>query len=300
LQTASWPATNAFAATSFWNQPLSPTTPLAANSQNYVAQLQSQVTQYGPWMNTTSYSDPVYVVPAGQATQVVTLDAYGPDLQAAFDAVPIPTDAQAAAGSDQSMTVWQPSTDRMWEFWLMHKATDGTWHATWGGEMDNVSTNPGYFQHIGATTNWGATATGLPLLGGLVTFADLKRGYINHALAMALPQTLTGVYSWPAQRTDGSAADTGSTIPQGTRFRLDPTLDIASLNLPPFDQMLAHAAQTYGIVIRDGSGSVSLYGQDPTTTGTNPWPAAIGGAPNVVLAQFPWSHLQTLQMQLNN
>ena len=70
----------------------------------------------------------------------------------------------------------------------MHQEPD-SWHARWGGEMDNVSTNPGYFTHAGQTNNWGATATGLPLLGGLITVADLQRGYINHALAISLVET---------------------------------------------------------------------------------------------------------------
>src|SRR6185437_8158383 len=148
---------------------------------------------------------------------------------------------------DEHMTVWQPSTDKLWEFWKMHLASDG-WHARWGGEMDNVSTSPGYFTHSGITNDWGASATSLPLLGGLVTEADLQRGYINHALAISLVQTEQNCWSWPAQRTDGAtAASAGvSPIPEGTRFRLDPAIDVASLNLPPLTRMLAQAAQTYG------------------------------------------------------
>lgn len=177
------PPVNAFSPTSFWNTPLAPTAPLDVNSDALVEELVRQVNTYGTWIDTSSYSVPVYVVGASQPTQHVTLDVWAPDLQAEFNAVPIPSTAQAAAGTDEHMTVWQPSTDRMWEFWKMHKESDG-WHAQWGGEGDNVSTNPGYFTHSGVTNNWGATATGLPLLGGLVTEADLQRGYINHVLAM--------------------------------------------------------------------------------------------------------------------
>ena len=42
--------------------------------------------------------------------------------------------------------------------------------------------------------------------------------------------------------------------------------------------MLAQAAQTYGIVLRDQSGAVTLYAQDPTTAGSNPWSAAFNGS----------------------
>ena len=187
LTNPGWPG-NPFSPTSFWNAALAATAPLDPNSQAYVNELVRQVKAYRPWMNTTSYSVPVYVVGADQPTVHVTLDSWGPDLQAAFDAVPIPDNAKAAAGSDEHMVVWQPTTDKMWEFFEMHQESDG-WHASWGGEMDNVSTNPGYFTHEGQSTNWGATATGLPLLGGLVTAADLERGYINHALAISLVET---------------------------------------------------------------------------------------------------------------
>ena len=167
--------------------------------------------------------------------------------------------------------------------------------------MDNVSTNPGYFTHAGQTTNWGATATGLPLLGGLVTAADLQRGYINHALAISLVETARAylVVARPAHRRRRLVArhhtDTGRhSLP--TR----PDLNIASLNLPPIDRMLAQAAQTYGIVVRDKAGAVVFYGQDPVNLPSNPWPAAFGNQyPNNVLAQFPWSHLQALQTQLS-
>lgn len=288
---------NPFAATSFWNAPLASTTPIDPNSQSYVHDLVSQVNQYGAWMNTNWYSVPLYVVPAGQPTVKVTLNTWGPDLQQQWNAVPIPPGATAANGTDKSMAVWQPSTDKMWDFWLMQQAS-GAWSARWGGEMDNVSSSQGYFTHSGQTNNWGATATGLALAGGLITLADLKRGYINHALAIALPQTEAGVFSWPAQRTDGKST-AATALPEGIRFRLDPSINVAALGLPWLDRIIAQAAQTYGIVVRDTSGAVTLYAQDPTPTGSNPWAAPFDGwSEGTFLSWLPWSHLEALQTQL--
>ena len=48
-----------------------------------------------------------------------------------FEAVPIPSDASPAAGPDAHMTVWQPSTDHLWEFFQARKLADG-WHANFG------------------------------------------------------------------------------------------------------------------------------------------------------------------------
>jgi hypothetical protein len=289
---------NPFSPTSFWNAPTAAAAPLAANSQTMVNDLASQVTTYGSWLNTTKYSIPAYVVPADQPTVGVHLTSWGPDLQLALNAVPIPPGAKPAAGGDESLTVWQPSTDKLWDFWGLTQSTTGAWSTKWGGEMDNVSTNPGYFTHLGQSTNWGGTGTGLPLLGGLVTIADLNRGYIDHALAIAIPMGQKGVFAWPAQRSDGGYTG-GVAIPEGTMFRLDPTVNIASLNLPYLDRLLAQAAQTYGIVVRDQSGCVSFYAQDPTTTGSNPWAPLFGKTDvGTYIGKFPWSHLQALQAPL--
>jgi hypothetical protein len=293
-----WPG-NPFSPTSIWNAPLGANAPLAPQSQAYAQELIRQVNRYGPWLNTYQYSVPVYVVGARQPTVHVTLDAYGPDLQAEFNAVPLPSHAVPARGSDAELTVWQPSTNRMWDFYKLHRARHA-WHASWGGFMSDASKNPGYFTHSGLTNNWGATATGLPLLGGLVTFADLKRGYINHALAIALVETAPRYFAWPAQRTDGGTFTRGITaIPEGTRFRLDPSLNIDSLHLPPLDRMLAQAAQRYGIVVRDKAGAVTFVGQAPTSA-NNPWTAVFGRQyVGNILHQFPWSHLEALQAPLS-
>jgi hypothetical protein len=294
---SAWPATNPFSPTSFWNAPLASSAPLDANSQTYVNDLVSQVKQFGAWMNTTSYSVPEYVVPADQPTVTVTLETWGPDLQAAWNAVPIPADAVAATGTDHSMSVWQPSTDKMWDFWLAQQV-NGQWQARWGGEMDNVSTSPGYFTHSAQTNNWGGTATGLALAGGLITLADLQRGYINHALALAVPQTLPNRFSWPAQRTDGKST-AATALPEGIRFRLDPTFVCNSPGRPWLDRLLCQAMQTYGIVIRDTSGAVTFYGQDPTATGTNPFVAPFDGwSEGTYLSWLPWSRLEALQTQM--
>jgi hypothetical protein len=106
------------------------------------------------------------------------------------------------------------------------------------------------------------------------------------------------VFRWPAQRTDGWI-NGGLVVPEGMRFRLDPTLDIASLHLPPLVRMLAEAAQRYGIVVRDKSGGVTFYAEDPAPLGANPYAGDNGffggDYPNHLLARFPWSRLQALR-----
>lgn len=135
------------------------------------------------------------------------------------------------------------------------------------------------------------------MAGGLITRADLKRGEINHALAMAIPQSRYAVWSKPAQRSDGGV-DAETAIPGGARFRLDPRVDVDKLDVPPFTKMLARAAQRYGIYVRDTSPSVTFYGEDPASIGSDPWPKAIAPSAPEVLRAFPWKDLQVTQMDL--
>jgi hypothetical protein len=62
--------------------------------------------------------------------------------------------------------------------------------------------------------------------------------------------------------------------------------------------MLARAAQRYGILVRDTSAVVTLYAEDPTPTGGNPWAEAIKPSAAGVLRAFPWDRLQVMRMDL--
>lgn len=288
-----------FAPTSVWNTPVPANAPLDPKSAIYVSELDQQLARYGPWFNTTSYSVPVYTVGPDQPTVPVQLDptAYSPALAQAWRAVPLPANAKPAAGIDGSLVVWQPSTDKMWEFWQLARDHSG-WHARWGGYMASVSTNPGYYT---SHTDWGSSATSLPAIAGLVRISELESGHIDHALSLALPETSSLVYSWPAERTDGNIANPDA-IPEGAHFRLDPSLDISELHLPRFIRMLAEAAQRYGLIVHDRGGAVSLFGEDPSQYGTNPWlgPDAFGDNSVITMMQgFPWAHLQVLRTTLH-
>jgi hypothetical protein len=298
LAPAAAAATRPFSPDSFWNSPLPRDAPLDPASKRLVADLAGQVAYYGPWINTWEYSSPVYRVRAGQRRVKVQLDTRWQPLADAFASVPLPRRARPARGSDGHLVVWQPASDTMWEFWKLARRPDG-WHARWGGRMRRVSKNPGHFLE----RDWGATATGLPLLGGMITLADLRRGRIDHALAISLVRTRRWQWSWPAQRTDGWIEGAAS-IPEGARFRLDPRLDIRSLGLPRITRMIARAAQRYGIVVRDKGGAVTFYAEDPAPTGHNPYAGPDGWFegryPSELLARFPWERLRLLRMDLRS
>jgi hypothetical protein len=300
-----------FSSTSFWNEPLSATAPLDPSSTAIVGALNQIVTREGPKnqlnINTTAYSVPIYTVPANQPTVRVIVNkpnsTFYP-LQAAWSAVPLPANAQPAKGTDKTLAVWQPSTDKLWELWNFENTLIGPM-AKWGGAMEKVSAGPGVYtwtSWLNSKPQWGSSASSLAITGGLITLEDLKLGVINHALALAVPNPRAGVWASPAQRTDGISTEPLS-LPEGAHLRLDPNLNLASLHLSHLMMMMAEAAQRYGIFVRDRAGNVTFYAQDPTPTGTNPYIGPNGYFEGKcqckLLTEFPWSHLQLLQMELH-
>lgn len=289
-----------FASTSFWNTPLPASTALDSNSSTLVAAFVNGYHKaYGTvTINTTQYTSPVYTVPASEPTVAVKAKNcqggtyVSPALTLQLSAVPIPSRAISAAGTDSDMIVYQPSNNREWEIW---KATEsnGQWSACAGGEISGVSSATGIFPYP-----FGVAASGLSLLGGQIHLSDISAGAINHALSVAFPATEAGVFVAPADRTDGYV--TGSeAIPEGTRFRLNPSLDLASLGLSPAALEIATAIQKYGIIINDTSGAVSFNGQDPAPQvnagQANPYDAWFQGQPSYeVLSAVPWNQLQAV------
>jgi len=300
-----------FSPTSFWNTPVPASAPLAGNSGELVEAFDSEVAAeqqagVGPWIDTVSYSVPIYTVPATQPPVHVTLTSRvrAAALQRAFDAVPIPAGAQPAAGTDSVLVVWQPSTDRLWEFWRLSLGPGG-WRAAWGGAIQHVSASPGVYgpqAWPGAKPYWGSSASSMSIAGGLITLEDLQYGEINHALSMAITEVRAGLYASPAQRDDGRSRSPLA-LPEGTHLRLNPKLDIAALHLPHLTAMIAEAAQRYGIYIRDHARNITFYAQDPVPTATNPYTGPTGyfegSQPSHLLALFPWNELQVVKPTLH-
>ena len=300
-----------FSPSSIWNKPVPARARLDPNSRAIVAALNAEIAAGKACgcrpkvkIETTKYSVPVYTVPANQPHVRVALPSeVGPELRAAFSSVPLPPEAKPAAGTDRFLVLWQPSRDRLWEFWRLNQG-GGERRAEYGGAMQKVSSNPGVYSPRawpGATSHWGASSCSLTMVGGLVTLEDLKRGKIEHALMISVANPRAGVFSLPAQRTDGTSASP-TALPEGAHLRLDPTLKLASLHLPRLTRMLAEAAQRYGIFVCLRGANIGFYAQDPTPTGTNPYvgPSGYfeGQSPEQLMASFPWSRLQLLKMTL--
>ena len=269
-----------FSADSYVHKPLPDDAPLDPQSRSYVVNIQRQIKKYygHPDVNIDGGTPPVYIVPANQPTVRVKYVAWDrpketfPPLQAQWQMVPLPGDFEPSPGSDAEAVVYQPSTGRMWEFWRMQKTgakvvnshgeSVDEWGANWGGRMDDVAANPGYWVTTPAGQKFGTTASGIPFLAGLLTIDELQRGTIDHIVGFALPETLSGRWSQPAQRTDGNT-DAADAIPEGAIFRLPAALNLDAMDMDPFARMIAKAVQKHGMVLWDISGVVGFRAENP-------------------------------------
>ncbi|MFH6784302.1 MULTISPECIES: hypothetical protein [Methylobacterium] len=104
-------------------------------------------------------------------------------------------------------------------------------------------------------TSEGVRAFGGSLIGGLVRRAELDRGEIRHAIAMAAStsQASPNRIVWPASTTDndGRNGHTG-VIPMGALFAIPPQVDLDRLGLKTREgRALARAFQEFGGYITD-------------------------------------------------
>lgn len=315
----------------FWGQPLPASTPVNPNSATYVHEIQADLAD-GPPVSRKGYLEtiggpPLYVVRAnqpevhvdtwilqkGQTTGQISSAPWLQRLQTNVLAggVPIPPQAMPAQNPDRTMNIYQPATHRLWELWHVGKDANGNWAAQAGGLIDNVSHSDGIFP-----PHSGTAATEDSLFGVVSRIEELQAGRIDHPVDLELtgssvlkkgiiPANTSGAthsYSWPAINNDGNCTDPAC-IPEGLRFRLDPTLNLAPLHLSPVAQTIAIAAQKYGFIVMNS-------GPDVDIKLGNPQPYIAAGLPNPyiklfgnaygpgyspkVMANFPWYALEAL------
>jgi hypothetical protein len=289
-----------FSPTGPWCSQLPNQPALASNSDAVVATLQSDIAENDMTFGvaTDTFSAPIYVVDAGTPRTSWAFDNCGnmgslpSEFASVLQSVPTPAGMVASMGTNAEVAIYDPAADEDWEFWVALR-DGGQWSACWGGSIASVSTNPGFF-----TYPLGATGGGLPLLAYLIRITELQQGVIAHAIGLQVVTMQSGVYSWPANRTDGASSNTDSLM-MGQRLRLDPTFDIGKLP-PGAERTIAKAMQDYGMIVSDVSGAVGIQAEDDRPymaahdTMTSPYDAFFGGSAGYTLPDIPVGRFQVL------
>jgi len=256
---------------------------------NIVAQYKSAYGQVG-----VNFNRPVYqasaTTPDVQVTVASGCNNFTVDTGTE---VPIPSFAIAGGSSDQILTVYQPASNTVWEFWLASKTASG-WQACWGGKT-SLSTSNGVFPNP-----YGEAASGIANLATEITEGDIASGSINHAIGFEVLGNECDGSIYPADRTD-CGAQIANAPSEGSWFRFAPGTAMPS-GLTPFAQMVFRAIATYGMVVVDQGGAVALEADQTTVwgaegnSGTDPITATVGGLQGYQLvASLPWQNLQAIE-----
>ncbi len=328
-----------FAASSPWNTPISddPTVTVDANSANFMTAISNN--NMPLTSDVDQYTLPVYLFDPSTPKFKVQLrsgnygggyyQAYdqGDDIRTAHgfepliggggtnltDLVPVPSNVQVSAGDDSQMTIWNPVTGELWEFWQWRigQSTDPNGiDPIFGGS--NYTTIPG--AHIATNAvryhtkdpsntytykgrlngGGGGRGAGTPYLAGNVMRWEVDQGEIDHALAFAFsspggPNGSTN-FRYPATKTDGAGV-AGTDPPEGTLIQLNPSITDATIQgwgCTGKCLIIARALRTYGMYVIDNSGSSKIYLEDRKTANWDP------SVTRSLVSPIPWSAFQVM------
>lgn len=263
-----------------WGQLLAAGAAVDPNSSGYVSAMSGEKFL----MSFKQWTVPVYYADASTPRQDVSLtENWGASV---LRNVPVPSNAKPDPSDDAHLSIVDRSTGCVYDFWGA-KGGGGGLSASWGNAIPSTSNGiyPG---------GMGSRGSGFSAAAGIVTADELRRGVINHALVFAYPNTKSGGPVFPATKSDGRSGG-GAALPEGARVRLDPSLNLASLGLTPYELTIATAMQKYGMILGDTSGGFTVYAQNPQSA-----PGAFTGLlPDdtwVDLTKIPTSKLQVMTL----
>ena len=293
-----------FADDSFWNTPLGDSPEIEERSSFWQALLPLAEPPGGVYINMEKYTIPVYAVddhtprhdigrsfvaggrfgryadsPIARVWNHRNPLGFGPGFGRA---VPIPDDARPDPASDAHLALIDYEAGRVWDMWGAHRDEAGEWWTYSGNVYDLYGSglfDPADYPYPNGEKihTWGpARAAGVPIIAGLILKREVQSGRIEHKVAAACSMVGFLEYAYPpAISTDGRIP---GGIPEGNVVQLDPKLDLDTLGLKPGAKVVARTLQEYGMVMTDGSDSLSIYAEAPWTPHCGGWEGLL--APN--------------------
>jgi hypothetical protein len=153
---------------------------------------------------------------------------------------PIPPNPKMEKGSDRHILIVDKDACRLYELFDARRES-GLWlagsGATWNLRSNMLRPN-------GWTS---ADAAGLPILPGLVRFAEVASGRIDHAIRFTAPRTRKA-HIYPARHHASSSTDP-ALPPMGLRVRLKAGFNISGFS--PRNRVILAAMKQYGMILAD-------------------------------------------------
>ncbi len=252
-----------FPSDNLWNADISNTSayPADPNSGQYMSMMNPSGNIY---LHPDFGSDPSYGIPINVVTipspsaGFVPITFTGYPTESDPGPYPIPSSPAIEAGSDHHMLVVDQSNCVLYETWEQAGAP-GSWSASNGAVFH---LNSDAYRTDGWTS---ADAAGLPIAAGLVRYAEVQAGAINHAVRFTVPKTYAG-HILPA-RHYASSSTTPFLPPMGTRLRLKASYDISSFTGNAY--VILVALKRYGMILADNGSSFYITGEGGPTTHWN-------------------------------
>jgi hypothetical protein len=233
--------------------------PLAARSAQYVASIGRGAPVHADFGSGTWDGGPIGI-------PVTTVSGTQPKVKVTFQYAdesdkgpyPVPRDPAIEggphAGGDRHVLLVDTTHCVDYELYAAYPKTDGSWTAGSGAIFDLRA------DKLRPASWTSADAAGLPILPGLVTYAEVKAGHIDHAIRVTVPHS-QAAYLWPARHAASDSHD-ASLPPMGLRLRLKAGVDIS--RLPAQARIVAAAMKKYGVIVADnGSGWYISGAPDP-------------------------------------
>jgi hypothetical protein len=241
-----------FPANNIWNTPVDQL-PVSGQSQDYINSIGSNIKLHpdfgsGTW-DGFPIGIPYNVVTGTQATSPVIFQYAGES-----DAGPYPIPANPLiegnpAQGDRHILILDRDHCLLYELYNARKES-GVWHAGSGAIFDLIA-------NILRTADWtSADAAGLPILPGLVRYAEVASGEINHAIRFTVQNT-RNTYVWPA-RHQASSSTNPAYPPMGQRFRLKASFNISGF--PAEMQVILRSMKKYGLIVADNGSNWYISG----------------------------------------
>ena len=236
----------AFSADSEWNKPLPDNAPVAANSDQIIAEIKTYVNGGYPRLVTSEpWAEPIYFT--------TTNDAMG-DVSCLPINVRVPANLVGATGSDNQATVYDRQTGVVYkvrQFTVNQSTTPWTVSVNGGCSLYYLASNglEGSLPESDEDRNFGHRGYP-PALHG-VRYDEVAAGEINHVIKVALDKT-AACHVYPGSGDESSKG--GVVTCEGLILRIKPSVDLRARGLADGALVIATAMQKYGVVIGDTGG----------------------------------------------
>lgn len=281
-----------FPANNHWNTPIDHLPALVtppAMLENYLKSNGQPATLWPDWgITETEYGIPFVTVPGSQPTVPINYTDFGDESDPGPFPIPpsAPIEGGAASDGDRHVLVIETGNCILYELYYSFPVGGGaSWDAASGAKFDFKS-------HALRPDTWtSADAAGLPIFAGLVRWAEVAAGEINHAIRVTFPNA-RDTYLWPA-RHRGPSGNTSPNFPQyGMRIRLKAGVDISGYR--PDTQVILRALKKYGFIYADQGSAWFFQGM----TDAN-WPGAMLSEIKSIVASGKFEVVDTSSLMAN-